>query len=121
MRWPLQRSTTQHHAGIALEILEPWKTARMSGHAPHGVRARIVHLANHPATFALFRRSAPLLQRLARQEPRLHHAQRLEDVLACELVERLARDAFDELAQNLIADVRIDKLCAGLVLGTQRE
>jgi hypothetical protein len=59
------------------------------------------------------RRRQPVELLLRWQEAGVRHAQRLEDVLPCEPIERLSRDALDEPAEDLEADVAVGELLAG--------
>jgi hypothetical protein len=99
----------QHHLGEPGEVFGRGECAGMACHPAHAIGDGILHLA--PAQLAALdvggRDAIP--ERGRGQERRVAHAERLEDVLGRVHVQRLARDATDQLAQHDEVDIAVDE------------
>ena len=102
----------QHHLSELRQIVRRRKQPRVPGHAAHHSRRRVVHNpAQRHAVLVLRRRNARA-PALRRQEPRLTHAQRPEDLLLGEFIERLAAHHAHDLAQQNEIDVAVNEMFA---------
>src|SRR5207244_4031201 len=95
------------------EIVRRREESRVPGNAAQVIGARIVDFAEHPAAFALLRRGTAFLEIGAGTKAGVFHAERLEDALLGEIVERRATDVRDDLAEQDVVDVAIGELAAG--------
>ena len=83
---------------------------RVPGHSAHVARGRIVHDAPQQcAVLELLGRRDALEQRGRRAKQRLAHAQRLENALSRELLQRHSAQLVDDLAQQNEIDVAVDE------------
>ena len=103
------------------QIVSRGKQPGMARHAAEGEAARIVDLADHPGVAAFFGRGGTLLQLVLRFEGGLVHAQRCENVLVGEGIQRLAADRLDDFGEKNVVDVAIGEFAAGLLRRLQFE
>jgi len=104
----------EHHLGVPGEVFRGGEQPGVPGDAAEQVRPGVVHLAQDPLSVAPFGGCGAAAERFAGQIAGLGHSQRLEDVLAGELIHVLARNPPDKLPQHEIAHVGIDEFRAGL-------
>jgi len=119
----LQCAAAEQHSAEDGQIGGRAKETRVSGDAAHATRGWIVHdAAQHRHVGALTRPAearAALRRRDARRERRrwvegcVAHAERLEDTLACEPIERHATDALNDVAEEKEVDIAVDEALAG--------
>ena len=105
----------ENHPAETGEVVRRREEPGVPGDPADGPRARIVHLAAEPAALDVLGRRDPRYRRARGERPegRLPHAERTEERSSEQTVEGLARHAANELAQNLVADVRVDEARAG--------
>ena len=90
----------QHHAGVNGQVLGRRKESRVAGDAAELEGPRVVDLALHPFPVPLLGRGGSPLEVFARKVSRLLHYQRLENVLAGEIMDVLAAQLSGELAEH---------------------
>ena len=103
----VQLAAVQEHAGVAGQVVGGAEQAGVAGDPAQRRRPRVVDLADEPVAVPLGRRGRPRLERVRGPEAGVAHAERLEDVGPGELVERLAADPLDQLAEDDEAHVAV--------------
>src|SRR5262249_41862464 len=113
----LEDAAGQEHLAEARELRSRSEQGRVRGHAAQRERVLVVHFAAQDATaprVVLGGRDAGQQLR-AGPEARVLEPQRLEDPGTREDLERLARDALEDLAEEDDAEVAVERLRPGLV------
>src|SRR5581483_7185384 len=111
-------AAVEDHLGEHGEVGRGAEQTGMTGHAAQGVRVLVVHLtAERVATWwSDLGGGNAVAERVGGAEERVRHAERLEDALVQELIERLPGDALDEEAERHGAEIGVDVAEPGLAL-----
>ena len=112
-------AAVEQHLAERRQVGRRAEEPRVPGDAAHPARRWIMdHAAQHlqvrslarPAVRrALLRRRHARLERRRRQEHRVLHAERLENIPARELVERQPADPANDVAEQEVVDVAVDE------------
>ena len=108
-------AAVQHHLREDRQVRGGAEEPRVPGDAAQGVRVLVVHLATDRV--AAGRRDLgggdAIRHGVRRLEERVVHAERLEDAVVQEMIERLTGDGLDDEAEDVGAQVGVDEALPG--------
>ena len=119
---PIDFAAAQQHACVSREIFGRTKQTSMARHPTHAASRRIVHdalqqylirsIAGPSVGGTELRWCDDTASRRSRQDPRGCHTHRIENALLHKSLQRLTRQSRDDLTEDDVTDVAVDKSLA---------